>query len=69
MMMTTMMILTMMFMMCFLHPKGYQAQSAPGGWGMAINYDEDDDDDDNGDDDDDHDDDHNSDDVAKFSQA
>ena len=58
----------MMIMICFLHPKGYQTQSAPERWGGgAINYD--DDDDDNGDDYDDEDDDDNSDDDAKFSKA
>ena len=57
------MMMTMMIMMCFLHPKGSQTQSAPGGWGKgAKNFD--DDDDDNGYDDYD-----NIDDDAKFSQA
>ena len=39
----------MMIMICFLHPKWSQTQSAPGG---GINYDDDDDNDDDDDDDD-----------------
>ena len=57
-------MMTRMIMMCFLHSKGFQTQSAPGevrGRG-ANNYDDDNDDDD--DDDDNNDDDAN---LAKFS--
>ena len=45
-----MMMMTMMILMCFLHSKGYQTQSAPGG---ALNYNDDNDNDDDEDDDDD----------------
>ena len=48
-----MMILTMMIIMCFLHPEGSQAQSAPGGRPMNYNDDADNNDDDDDDDDDD----------------
>ena len=49
--MMIMMMMTMMIIMCFLHPKGYQTQLAPGEG--PINYD-DDDDNDNDDNDDDY---------------
>ena len=55
----------MMKMMCFLHSKGSQTQSASGGLRGAINYDDEDIDDD----DDDNNDDVKSDDDTKLSQV
>ena len=65
-MMTMMMMMKIMNMMCFLHSKGSQTQSAKGGVGRGgvINYDDDDNIDENNDGNDD-----KNDDDAKFSQV